>query len=444
MSDHILQKFKATIPSAFKPDTNPVILALLTAVAQSDEFLETQVQNAKDQLFVASATDRGLDRIANSLGVSRPSGLGLEDVQFQNLIPNLSLKPRQIKKAFYDTGDVFWGPLFSRANIATTNTATFNLNLGDEFKIIVDNGVEQVIKIRAGDVAALGLATAAEAKAWLERINGITVSVLTEPGTGDEALNIRTNTPGSVGTLNILTASSIGTGKLEFVVGEVDILDLSQRFVVYNIKPNELVIEIPAIVPALRRTLLGSHHIHGSNAIELPQPPNNEVWQGSFIFNPDASFGAFEITQQKVILQATITAGDVLTTISVNDTSGIINPSGDLIFEFGLNNQEVPISYQGILNSNTISIDPSRVFLKNHAIGSNVNVISARAPLSPNTLGQDYAVYLPSPVSARQVVQDILARLKAAGIIIKFVVLAPTYRYRCDNPFLVSDDAPQC
>jgi hypothetical protein len=36
----------------------------------------------------------------------------------------------------------------------------------------------------------------------------------------------------------------------------------------------------------------------------------------------------------------------------------------------------------------------------------------------------------------------ILESLAAAGVIVKFKVLAPTYKYLIDNPYISDDDAP--
>lgn len=437
MSD-ALKKYIDTIPKSLRPEANRVLLALITALAASDDEIQAQIGNAKDQLFVRTATGQNLDKLASGRGVSRPSGLGLTDAEFQELIPNLSLKPKQIKKAFYDTADVFWGPLFSRANITTINAATFNVSLGDIFKVSVDNGPVQEIKVLAGEIAANGLATALEIQSILSRVKGASAEILTDSLTGDERINLRTNTPGSVGTLEIFDCTMVGSGKLEFTLGAVDILDLAQRVAVYNINPNELLIEIPAIVPALRRTLKGSHHFHEDGTL-YPGPGN---WVGSFFFNPSGSGGTFTITSQRATLTAGVTKGDVFTSITVDDTSLIESPSGLLIFDFGMGSEEVPVAYRGVPNSNTILIDPSHVFEFDHGIGAVVNVISDQAPYIPRRDGTDLAIYLTSPSGAREIVQGILEKLKAAGIIIRFLVLAPEYKYIIDNPYLSDDDAP--
>lgn len=435
-----LKKYFDTIPKALNPEFNRVMYALLYAIALSDDDVEAQIQEAKNQLFVRTATGRNLEKLANSLGVAKPQSLGLTDREFQELIPNLSLKPKTIRKAFYDTADVFWGPLYSRANVQSTNFATFNVNVGDSLFVSINNGELQQIKVLAGQIAVPGFATAEEMQKILSRIKGATVEVVTESLTGNKFINIRTNTPGPTGSVEIYS-SAIATA-LGLDVGAYDLLKLDQRVVVYNINPNELLIEIPAVIPALRRTLRGSHHFHADSTIEPARGTAQGVWAGSFIFSPNGQTNTFTISKQKSALQQLVTKGQIYTSVAVDDNSLFSLPTGDLIFGFGTDQQEGPVKYRGTPNSNTILIDPGYVFKFDHAIGSSINVITQKQPYTPNKNGKDLAVYLTSPSGAREVVQAILASLAAAGVIVKFKVLAPTYKYILDNPYITDDDAP--
>lgn len=434
------KKFVNTIPKTFNPETNRIMYALLYAIALSDDDVEAQIQEAKKDLFVRTATGRNLEKLANSLGVAKPQSLGLTDKEFQELIPNLSLKPKTIRKSFYDTADVFWGPLYSRANVQSGSAAPYNINVGDSLFVSINNGQLQQVKILAGDLAIPGQATAEEMVKIFGRIKGATAQVVTESLTGDKYVNIRTNTPGPTGSVEIYS-SSIATA-MDFTVGAYDLLKLDQRVVVYNVNPNELLIEIPAVIPALRRTLRGSHHFHADATIEPARGTAQGVWQGSFIFSPNGQTNTFTISKQKCALQQQITKGQIYTSVAVDNNSSFLQPTGDLIFSFGMDSQEGPVKYRGVPNSNTILIDPGYVFKFDHNIGSAINVITQRQPYTPLKNGKDLAVYLTSPSGAREVVQMILASLAAAGVIVKFKVLAPTYKYIIDNPYITDDDAP--
>lgn len=443
MSD-ALDRYLKTIPKVFRPAANRVLYALLKTIAQQDDVVAQQIQNAKDQLFVRTATGQNLDKLANSLGVSRPSGLGLIDSEFQELIPNLSLKPKQIKKAFYDTADVFWGPLFSRANITTSNIAPFNVSPGDVLVIRIDAGITQEVKVLSTDVAVPGAMTADEVTTFLNnKVQGVTASQLVDSLTGDTTINLRTNTPGSVGKIEIFpTSTIIGSTKLGFSSGTFSILNLDQRVAIYNINPNELLIELPASVPALKRTLKGSHHFHIDGTLEPPQPTTGGIWQGSFLYAPTGTEGSFTISSQKAIIQQEVVKGQIYPAIAVDDNSNFENVTGTLIFGFGTDHQEEPVKFRGIPNSATILLDPSYTFNFTHEIGTYVNVLVDSKAFTPSRTGKDLAVYLTSPSGARETVQEILESLKAAGIIITFNILAPKYRYLIDNPYLSDDDAP--
>lgn len=442
MANDNLKKMIDTIPKVFKPEYNRVMSALIAALAESDDEIQTQIANAKEQIFIRTARGQNLDRAANSLGVSRPPTLGLSDEDFQELVPNLSLKPKQVRKAFYDTADVFWGPYFSRANVTSNNVAPFNISPGDVFSVSIDNGERQNIKVLSSDIASPGAATAEEIITILSRINGATASIIEDSLTGNKSINLRTNTVGSVGNIELFDSTMIGSSKVDFNLGSFDILNLPQRVSVYNINPNELLIEIPAIVPALRRTLKGSHHFHADGTLEPPQPTANGIWQGSFFYNPSGSEGTSTITSQQATLNQIIAKGSVHTSLTVMNANNFLSPSGIFMLNFGKETQEGPIRYRGIPNSNTILIDPSYVFKHNHSTSEILNVISKQEPYAPRKDGSDLAIYMTSPSGAREVVQDILNTLKAAGIVIHFVILAPKYKYLLDNPYLSEDDAP--
>lgn len=92
----------------------------------SDDEIEIQISNTKDQIFQAGAEGRYLDFLANNVGVSRDPGLGLSDDDFRKLIPVLSFLPKQVRKTIISLLDVFWGPGFTRANVNSGNVETFN------------------------------------------------------------------------------------------------------------------------------------------------------------------------------------------------------------------------------------------------------------------------------------------------------------------------------
>ena len=429
MSDK-LDRYKKHTPPDMKVGINPVITALFEAIADNDAEITQQIKNTKAQIFVVDSEGKYLDRLGNNRGVARPTELGLLDSDYRKLIPVMSFQPKQVRKIFYDLLDVFWGPLFSRANLSTFNNAPYSVLIGDDIKVRVNNGEEQVVKILSGDLAVNGTATMEEMSTILSRIKGATVSVIEDATSGVEKLNVRTNSPGARGSIEFTGGSALGGSKLDFDLKRYLVTDLDQRTVVYEIRHRELVIELPAVLPVLRRTLKGSHHFHADSTLS-----GNFV--GSFLFSPNGNT-PYSVTSQSATLQSSLTKGNVYTTLTVDDTTSFLSESGYLIFDFGKDSEEQPVKYLSVPNSNTILIDPSHIFQKNHLAGSSVRVIADDLkPHKPSSSGDDYAVYLTSPSEARQVVQELLASLAAAGVIVTFLVKLPIYKQMCGNPYNV-------
>lgn len=429
MPDKKFERYVKHLPTTYKPKTNPVVKALFEVIADKDDEVVQNLKATKAQIFVPTAEGKYLDRLGNNRGVSRPTELGLLDDDYRKLIPVMSFKPKQIRRIFYDLMDVFWGPLFSRSNVTSSNSAPFSVSIGEDLKIKVNDGPEQVIKILSEDLAVDGTATVSEMVAILDKIKGTTVSIVEDTVLSTERVNVRTDAPGASGSVEFTGGSAISGLKLDMELKRFLITDLDQRTVVYELRHRELIIELPAVLPVLRRTLKGSHHFHADSTL------TGDSHIGSFLFSPNGN-KPYTLTSQRANLLSAITKDNVFTTLTVDDTSLFEVQSGFLIFNFGKKNEEQPVKFFSIPNSNTILIDPAHVFKFTHAIGTTVNMILGDLkPYKPRTNGNDLAVYLTSPAEARTLVQDLLASLAAAGVIVKFIIKFPTYKYLCGNPY---------
>jgi hypothetical protein len=427
-----LDRFLNFMPPELKAQTNPMLLALLTAWAGADDDIVTQLNNTKAQLFVKTAGGTYLDRLASDLGVARPAALGILDSDFQQLIPNLSLRQKQVVQSFYNTIDVFWGPLFSRANQTGSTGEPFNVSPGDEFQLSVDGQPTQTINVLTGDIQIPGSATALEMENIFNRFTGITVQIIENSSTNSTDISIRTNTPGPRGSVEFFTGFDKVGMTLDY---KFRVIDIPQRTVLYQVNAGEIIIELPAVIPTLRRTLEGSHHFHADATLESAILPADGIWQGSFVFSRTQD--PFTLTSIAGTLESTILKGDVLNEITVSGASNFPLSGGNLILDFGTDAQEYPLNYITVPNSNTLLINPGYSFQKNHSIGASVNLLAPgqTIPYAPRTDGQDLAIYLTSPADARVIVQNILTTLAAAGIVVTFVVLLPEYNYLIDNPY---------
>ena len=96
------------LPDVLRPTINPNTRGLLTAWASSDDTIVTQIDAAKDQIFVKNADFNFLDLLGSNVGVFRNPDFNLPDDTFRNLIPLLSYSPKQVKNTIQLVLDVFF------------------------------------------------------------------------------------------------------------------------------------------------------------------------------------------------------------------------------------------------------------------------------------------------------------------------------------------------
>lgn len=259
------------------------------------------------------------------------------------------------------------------------------------------------------------------------------------------------------------------------------------RVLVHEIRENRIEIQIPSTVPALRRSLKGSHHFHNysgvitsvdnlakeivvnldgtqkqlyidelenskfgvdlkANTILSNTAGNSGVtfqfsagddlsgYTAGERFNvarpkypgsfiPDPS-QAFTVTSQRGVLGQSITAGSIVPTCTMLDASGLPNAIGKLVFNYGKPNEESLISCFGRPNNTTIFLDPVYIFTRDHSPGESVNLIITPYQ-KPDVLGRDYSVYLVGVTAARILAQRIVESIVAAGVVINWTVVGP-------------------
>ena len=276
------QRYLSSTPSVFRPFDgsdvrasewlatvpNPIINALLYGFAQGDQEVSEALQETKASLFVKTAENQFLDVLGSSFGVARPPNLGLPDSAFRDLIPPLSLQAKQVRTSFYNAMDAFWGPEFSRANLGTDQVGQFdvyNIRIDDVLTFQVDNRAPQQIVVRDADLQINGAMTINELNALLTvNLTGTTTEIIRDPINDRQFIRILTTTPGLRGSLQYtgLRPSTAGFPPILFPIAKSELIGQAQRTVIYEIRPNELTIEVPAFIPSLSRGLRGSEHLH--------------------------------------------------------------------------------------------------------------------------------------------------------------------------------------
>ncbi len=331
-----LDRYYQTIPSIYNPKNNTVNGALVQAWAQEDEGIATEIINANEQLFVATAVNGYLTNLGLNVDVPRPLYVALSDVYYRDLIYAVSYAPKQVRKTMYDVLDVFWGPTYSRANVNSNNAQNYNfggdsgltgtltftkngntvvgqgtlftteLAVGDYIKITgqnnstfnkvvniinnttlvvedkflnstitatarayspkiltikIDNDPQIDLVVIPKYISNLGAATAEEISSALNG-NGSnsTASSTRKDLTTNRYVNLRTNTTGSFGQIQVIGGTANVILNFPTTINTIDTLQFNT--VIYEINPREIVLKIPRLVAKLTRSLRGAIHIN--------------------------------------------------------------------------------------------------------------------------------------------------------------------------------------
>lgn len=264
----------------------------------------------------------------------------------------------------------------------------------------------QYVVFQASDFETPGSATTSEVA---EAINVVAKGITAESTSSDTVVSLRTETVGRKGEIQVLGGTANDVLNFPVVIGR------TLRVEVTEINPNEIVIRIPATIPALRRQLSGCLHYH-PNAVIVPG------WPSSYVYNP--LFGDYTVKGTSTTLNQSILAGQVYTQLLVIDASSFPNEPGLLMLNFGKNGMEYPVPYIGRPNNSTLLIDPGYVFTNSHSVGESINTMIYSATV-PRQNGGDYPVYTVGIEGARLQVQEIVRSIVATGVVIRWEVDYP-------------------
>ncbi len=201
----LLSKF----PKRYKAAAQKYLSGLLQALAVGDGFIDYTVQAVHDNLLVVSATGSYLDQRAGVYGVVRDQATGIQDQDFQRLIPKLGMSPKQIASIMNDILDIVYGPLATRANMTTQASAPYALEDGWNLTLVADHQM-YTVKFVTADFLDIAAATAGEVAGAITRgTNGAIVGqVVTDIRNGDQFVQIYDRTIGAQGFLQVTGGSA--------------------------------------------------------------------------------------------------------------------------------------------------------------------------------------------------------------------------------------------
>lgn len=165
----------------------------------------------------------------------------------------------------------------------------------------------------------------------------------------------------------------------------------------------------------------GSAAIVGSGPLGDPTSllPNQ---QGPYIYDLGQPFTVSDIgTTLEQDLDGTLPR-----VITVKDSSQFPDAQGYLILGYGTDEQEGPIPYISRPSNSTLLISPAYTIKTPHLLGTDVALISVKAPATISRDGLDYPFYITDVVSGRVYAQDLINSVAATGINIVFTILYPS------------------
>ena len=171
---------------------------------------------------------------------------------------------------------------------------------------------------------------------------------------------------------------------------------------------------MPATTKIVRRNRSGAAHIYESG-------PSNVGQEGPYIY--DTTVG-FVIGEEAALTTEELDAssGSIL---FVDDASEFPDSEGKVIVGLGTSHQEGPVPYISKPSANTLRINPSYKFQKEHPIGTDIALVAQESPANPAKDGSDYPFYLTDSVAGRIYAENLIKEITATGIVVIIYILYP-------------------
>jgi len=368
-----MDKMVRFLPGLYKPGSNINVRGLLYAWSDEDERIVQAISDAKEQIFVKLAQVHHLDALGSNVGVSRPTEINIIDDVYRQLIPALSFWPKQVVPTIQRVLDIFF-----EAGNPDVDVAEVNPN---EIVIKIPSTVPSLRRDLRGSI---------HIHAYHGKITAID------------------------NVLKTLTVDMVDPRK----VLQTD--ELAQGYIVQGLEREQIFSNTSG---ASGVTL----QFFATVDLSVFNTTDNfnlllDNYPGSFFTDTRSSS---TVRGLRGILGQTITAGNIITTLSMTEASRIPDTTGRVTFNLGRTNEEKEVRYFGRPNNSTLLIDPSYTFTEDHAIGEPVNV-AIKPYVTPNVDGTDYSIYLTGVTAARELAQRIVESITAAGVIVRWIISEPT------------------
>lgn len=202
-----------------------------------------------------------------------------------------------------------------------------------------------------------------------------------------------------------------------FVPIRETLLNKAYYAAVYQTEANILQIFMPATTQVIKRSRIGSAHLHGTT---LPDSgPSLPTTLGPYIYDTQQGF---TIGQGSTTLTEDVN-GETNRVITVVDATQFPDSSGYIIINYGCADQEGPLPYIARPSNGTLLISPAYFMQQDHPAGSSVLLVAQKSPIVLQTDGSDYQPYLTDTASGRVYAQNLINTIVAAGVTVIYTVL---------------------
>jgi hypothetical protein len=390
---------KAIHASSHGSMKGPGWTALIAALASAIEQTRSQAPVVFDQLHLASATGKWLDRRAASLGMERPKNVGMDDETFVALVIAVT-NGKLTAPAILEVLELFYGLDSTRAHVITT-AEPFNLIDGQDLTLKLDGRREVTVVFRQGEFEFIAASSALEVAAAVNRaLVQQQVPGLALPWYDAQAdqtkLAIYTGCLGLRGSVEVVGgAARVALG---LQVGKATLF-AEPRAAYVKMGQNLVEVVVPATSAAVQR--------EEGECVYLADDTADETDEG-FICDEHAGL---PITEVETEVAQAISEGRSYRVLAVADATEFPDEPGHLVIAFGYDNQTAYVPYLGRASNGELLLDPSYRFPFAVDAGAAVHLLAGRT--APATLGVDGDFWLtPSPVgrvACVKLVEDIVA-----------------------------------
>lgn len=148
------------------------------------------------------------------------------------------------------------------------------------------------------------------------------------------------------------------------------------------------------------------------------------IW-GPYIWDLEASF---LLSARTGVINEEVRAGQIKRILELGNNN-IPSTAGEVIFDFGTENQEGPVRFLYKPSENSIALDPAYIFQHDHDINSSITMINRRGAHVMSGTGREIAPYITDTAVAREILQELILTVKSVGIFVDFLVRFPEQLY---------------